>query len=45
MEIELVGPTGLFVAAVEHEAFVVVDEDGTEADTATGAAMAESRVG
>jgi serpin B len=36
------GPAGLYVAAVEHEAFVVVDEEGTEAGAATGVAMADS---
>ena len=33
---------GLFLAAVEHEAVVEVDEDGTEAAAASGGAMAGS---
>lgn len=33
---------GLFVDAVEHEAFIEVDEDGTEAGAATGVAMVDS---
>jgi serpin B len=36
------GPDGLFIAAVEHEAFVIVDEEGTEAGAASGVGMADS---
>ena len=38
----MVGSTGLFLDNVQHEAFIEVDETGTEAHAATGGAMAES---
>jgi serpin B len=34
--------SGLFVSAIEHEAFVQVDEEGTKAAAATGVAIADS---
>jgi len=33
---------GLFVSAIEHEAFIEVDEEGTRAAAATGVAVADS---
>lgn len=38
----MTGQPGLFLQAVEHEAVVEVDEEGTEAAAASGGAMADS---
>lgn len=37
-----IGGGGLFVSAIEHEAYVQVDEEGTKAAAATGVAVADS---
>jgi serpin B len=37
-----IGGEGLFVSAIEHEAYVQVDEEGTKAAAATGVAIAGS---
>lgn len=37
-----IGGGGLFVSAIEHEAFVEIDEEGTRAAAATGVAVADS---
>ncbi|MGI9019018.1 MAG: serpin family protein [Euzebya sp.] len=38
----ITGSPGLIIQAIEHEVFMAIDEEGTEAAAATGTAMADS---